>query len=332
MSPVSQICFALNAHGPRFERYALLCTASIRHWCGDRVKIRVFQPDNLPPCSPAALAFFARHHVEVINFYNPWLPRRLDDPRKVPARHLTYNKLFTLLDVEPDEQRVFLDADQVLLGDPIPVLSNQPACTKLVAADTPESFIGDWDQLYRDVGIPPTDRRITMWSTYSFGHDPEPPQIVTHPYFCSGLVSVTATSRLPRLWLHYTEVLEHQINKLLLTYFVDQISLPLAVQASGQAWDLLPVQCSTTPHVFRWIDNPLFFHYWDLDALAAQAARTSLLHAHLSQITSQLRREVGLDMRFQLLTQLPRWRRRLLGIARQKLASLGLSNTNMLRT
>jgi hypothetical protein len=262
--------------------------------------------------------------VEVVGFHNPWLPERLDDLRSVSARHLTYNKLFTLLDVEPGEQRVFLDADQVLLGDPTEILLGQQAPSGVVAADTPESFLGDWDQLYCDFKLQPTGRRITMWRTYSFGNQPEAPLIETHPYFCSGLVSVRATSTLPHLWLSLTEELERRIDSLALTYFVDQISLTLAVAASEQPWDLLPVQCSATPHVFRFIESPLLYHYWELDALAAQAARTPSLHAHLRQITAQLEREVGLDLRFQLLTQWPRWGRRVKGIVKSRLHRMGL--------
>lgn len=321
-----RLTFALNAHGPSFERYALLCVASIRHWCGAAVGIQIYEPSNLPPCSPQARAFFHRHGAEIRSFRNPFLPDRLTNLKQVPARHLTYNKLFTLLDVEPGEQRVFLDADQVLLGDPTEILLGQQAPAGVVAADTPESFLGDWDQLYRDMGLIPTERRIPMWRTYSFGNQPEPPRIETHPYFCSGFVSVKATSTLPRLWLSMTEDLERRIDRLDLTYFVDQISLPLAAAASEQPWDLLPVQCSATPHVFRFIDRPLLFHYWDLDALAAQAARTPALHAHLREITGQLKRDVGLDLRFQLLTQWPRWGRRVKGLLKTRLQQIGLIN------
>jgi hypothetical protein len=319
-----QLRFALNAHGPSFEVYGLLCVASLRHWCGERVAIRVYRPDNLPPCSDRALQFLARRNVEVVDFHNPWLPDRLEDPRAVPPRHLTYNKLFTLLDVQEGEQRVFLDADQILLGDPTPLLLAQCAPAGLVAADTPESFVGDWDELYRRMGVAPTSRRIEIWETYTFGKQPEPARIATHPYFCSGLVSVTDNSALPELWLHFSRELERQIDTLTLSYFVDQVSLPLAAAASGQSWELLSNRCSATPHVFRFIEDPLHFHYWQFHALAAQAARTPLLHAHLKQITGELKRETGIDLRFQLLTQWPRWYGRTRQLARNQMERLGL--------
>jgi hypothetical protein len=316
--------FVLNIHGPSFEVYGLLCVASLRHWCGDRVAIRAYRPDNLPPCSPRALRFLQSRQVEIVDFHNPWLPDRLDDPRTVPNRHLTYNKLFTLLDVEPGEQRVFLDADQVLLGDPTTLLLAQQAPAGLVAADTPESFQDDWDALYQSMGLEPTTRRISMWRSYAIGNQSEPPLIETHPYFCSGLVSVTATSSLPEHWLNFSAELERRIDSLTLSYFVDQVSLPLAAAASGQDWDLLSPRCSATPHVFRFIEDPILFHYWQWHALAAQAARTASLHAHLRQITGELQRETGIDLRFQLLTQWPRWYGRVRHLARGKLERLGL--------
>ena len=329
--PERQLRFVLNAHGPKFEVFGLLCVASLRHWCGDRVAIRVYRPDNLPRCSERALQFLKRRNVEVVEFHNPWLPDQLDDIRSVPARHLTYNKLFTLLNVEPGEQRVFLDADQVLLGDPTSLLLAQKAPAGLVAADTPESFVGDWDALYRKMGVAPTLRRIWMWETYSFGHQPEPARIQTHPYFCSGLVSVTASSKLPDLWLQYSRELELKADILTLTYFVDQVSLPLAAAASGQDWDVLSNRCSATPHVFRFIKNPLHFHYWEFHALAAQAARTPVLYSHLKQITEELKRETGIDLRFELLTEWPRLYRKAKHMARSKMEQLGLMTARQAR-
>jgi hypothetical protein len=76
--------------------------------------------------------------------------------------------------------------------------------------------------------------------------------------------------------------------------------------------------------VFRFIEDPLHFHYWQFHALAAQAARTPLLHAHLKQITGELKRETGIDLRFQLLTQWPRWYGRTRQLARNQMERLGL--------
>lgn len=326
-----RLTFALNAHGPTFERYALLCTASIRHWCGDQVDIQIHEPTNLPPCSPEARAFFLRHGAEIRSFHNPFLPDHLSNLADVPARLLTYNKLFTLLDVQPGELRVFLDADQMFLADPAGALMHLRSPAGLVAADTPESFLGDWDSLYRDFHLPPPDRRIQMWSTYAYGQAPEPGTIHTHPYFCSGLVAVTAESELPHWWIHFTGELERRIEQLSLSYFVDQVALPLAAQATGQQWELFSTALSATPHVFRFIGQPVCFHYWGLDALAAQAARTPALHQQLRLLCRQLLEETGLDLRFQLLTQYPRWYRRAKGILRSSLHQFGVRSAEPMR-
>jgi hypothetical protein len=322
-SPDRRLRFALNAHGPNFEVYGLLCVASLRQRCDDRIAIRVYQPSNLPPCSAKARRFLERRNVEVVEFHNPWLPDHLEDPRAVPARHLTYNKLFTLLDVEPDEQRVFIDADQVLLGDPTPLLGAQQAPAAVVATDTPEWFRGDWDAMYCRMGLAPSKRRIKLWQTYTYGNQPEPPTVESHPSLCSGLVSVTAESRIPELWIQFASELERRIETLELSFFVDQVSLSLAAEASGEPWQLLPRRFSATPQVFRFIDSPLFFHYCNFDALAAQSARTPELHRHLKQITGELKDECAIDLRFQLLTQWPRWGRRVKTMARNRLRRFG---------
>lgn len=322
--PISMLRFVLNAHGPAFERYGLLCIASLRAWCGSRVAIRVYQPDNLPPCSQAAQAFFRRHAVEVVTFHNPFLPELLENLKSVPARHLTYNKLFTLLDVEPGERRVFLDADQVLLGDPTESLMDLKTSAALVAVDTPESFAGDWPSLYQQFGLAVPSERMQLWATYAHGRAPEPSHVLSYPFFCSGLVAVTAESRLPALWLETSQALERSITQLEQSFFVDQVALTLAAQATQQPHVLLPRRFSTTPQIFRFISDPLFFHYVGFDALAAQAGRTPALWQHLRLICCQLQEETGLDLRFQLLTQWPRWRRRLIGMAKARLSWLGV--------
>ncbi len=92
----------------------------------------------------------------------------------MPARHLTYNKLFTLLDVEPGEQRVFLDAVQVLLSDPIGDPARPGDATAGVSALTlQKSFLGDWDQLYRH-GLPPRSAAIAMGAPTALATNPSP--------------------------------------------------------------------------------------------------------------------------------------------------------------
>jgi hypothetical protein len=69
-----------------------------------------------------------------------------------------------------------------------------------------------------------------------------------------------------------------------------------------------------TYEVWRYTPEVHLFHYIGLDTLAAAAARYPEVSQTLKDVVPALAREDGLDLRFRLLTQWPRWYRRALGI------------------
>lgn len=305
-----KIRFALNTHGPTFENYSLLCIKSIRHACGDKVLIRAYQPDNLPPISDRAARFYERHNVEVVSFHNEFLPDYLEDLSLVPARHLTYNKLYTLLDIEPNERRIFIDADILFLKDPTDYFQQIQEPTACVAVDTPESFTGSWRELYQNLGVPFPQDTIEVWETYVYGNAPEPKRLQILPYLCSGLVVADHRSTLPTEWLAICREIEANIHWLSASFFVDQVGLSVAVQKTGQPWYLIPRNLHMTYQIWRYVNNPMIFHYVSFDTLASAYARFPELKPVMNYIVPLLAKEDNLDLRFQLLTQWPRWWRR----------------------
>lgn len=320
--PKAPVRFVLNAHGPTFEKYSMLCIKSIRRVCGIDAPIRVYQPDNLPPVSANTIRFYDANGVELVDFHNAFLPDRLDDLSRVPARLLTLNKVYCLQNMQPGERRLFIDADIVFLQDPRPILDTIQDGAACPPVDTPEAFGGDWEALYREMGVPYPERRVRVWERYAYEPEPEPPTLEMIPYFSSGVVYVESRSDLPKRWLGMCRRLEERIDLVPRSFFLDQIALSLAVHQSTESWTLLPRSLNCTYEVWRYTPDVLLFHYVGLDTLAAAIARFPDVSRACREVVPALAREDGLDLRFQLLTQWPRWYRRCLGIVSRYSARL----------
>ena len=310
----NKIHFVLNSHGLGFDKYSLLCIKSIRHVCGNDVQISVYCPDNLPSPSDLALRFYDRHNVNIEYFHNEFLPAKLTDLTTVPSRHLTYNKLYTLTNIKQGERRIFIDADIIFLKDPRSYFETIQESTACVAVDTPESFPGDWQELYQNLGVPFPQETIEVWQTYPYGNALEPPKVRIPPFFCSNVIAVSNYSNLPTHWLSVCKELDDNIHWLPRSYFVDQVGLSIAVQKAAQPFHLLPRCLNTAYEIWPYVDTPVFFHYVTFDTLAAGTARFPELKKIMHEIVTSLAREDGLDLRFQLLTEYPRLYRRALNV------------------
>jgi hypothetical protein len=306
--------FVLNAHGPTFQKYSMLCIKSIRRVCGPEAPIRVYQPDNLPPVPDRTMQFYATHGVELVNFHNEFLPDRLEDLSRVPARHLTLNKVYCLQGMEPGERRLFVDADILFLRDPRPLLDAVTDAAACVQVDTPGAFGGDWAALYKHMEVPYPVRRVQVWERYAYGSAAEPPKVDMIPYFNSGVVYVDSRSKLPDAWLAMCRRLEERIELIPRSYFLDQIALSLAIHDIKAEWTLLPKGMNCTYEVWQYTPDVHLLHYIGFDTLAAAAARFPEVSQALRDVVPKLAREDDLDLRFQLLTQWPRWFRRALWI------------------
>lgn len=302
--------FVLNAHGVDFERYSMICIKSIRMTCLD-ARVAVYQPTNLPDLTPRALKFYKKNNVHIRPFTNSFLPEFVGDARKVPARHLTLNKLACLQGIARGEHRLFVDADTIVLNDPRPYLTALTESIACPPVDTPEAFGGDWARLYRDVGVDYPAKRITVWERYSYGKEPPAPTVEMVPYFCSGVIYARDDSPVPRLWVDMCEKLERRIDLIPRSYFLDQIAFSVAVQASGMPWHLLPRSFNTHFETLRHVDRVNILHYLNFDALAATIARDERIGNFCRILFERLAIDDGLDLRLQTLTEVPRKLRRL---------------------
>ncbi|HKC25854.1 MAG TPA: hypothetical protein VKF32_13990 [Thermoanaerobaculia bacterium] len=308
------IHFVLNSHGLGFEKYSMLCVKSLRAVCGAGPRVSVFCPDNVAPPPPIALDFYARHGVEVLSFHNELLPARLGDLGAVPARHLTFNKVYAMQGIAPGERRVFLDADIVFLKDPCPYFESISEASGASPVNTPEAFGGDWGALYDAVGVPFPKSRVEVWTRYVYGDAPEPEKVSIPPYFSSGVVYATAASTVPDLWLRMCRELEGRLPLVPRTFFIDQIALSVALEQTARPYRVLPRAFNTTYEIWRFTPDCALFHYVGFDALAAAIARFPEVARAVRPVVKDLAREDGLDLRLGLLTEIPRLYRRSLGI------------------
>jgi hypothetical protein len=303
------IRFVLNAHGPTFENYSMLCISSIIRACPDPL-ISVYCPRNLPPLSPRALRFYERHEVEIVEFKNEYLPEHLEDLQSVPARHLTLNKIYCLDGLVSNERRLFLDADTIIIRDPRPYLATLDTPIACPPVDTPEAFGGDWRQLYDELNIPFPSRTIRVWERYSYGNEPEAPMVDMVPYFCSGVLFVDGRSSLPARWKEVCAQLDKNLHLIPRSYFLDQIALSAAVQATGEPWTLLSRGFNCHFETLPRVTDLSILHYLNFDALSTCVAHNASVSEICDALTSQLAREDGLNLRWSVMTQWPRWFRR----------------------
>ena len=85
------------------------------------------------------------------------------------------------------------------------------------------------------------------------------------------------------------------------------MALTVAAHKTEERYALLPKAMNCTYEVWRYTPDVQIFHYVGFDTLSAAVARFPEVRAACKDIVPRLAREDGLDLRFQLLTQWPRW-------------------------
>ncbi len=313
----SDIEFVLNAHGPSFEIYSMICIKSIIFACKNP-RIKVFRPTNLPQISRGTKDFYERNSVEVVDFHNDFLPDFLANPKAVPARHLTLNKLYCLQGMRPADRRLFLDADTLVMVDPRPKLASLKSLVACPPVDTPEAFGGDWRKLYEAMNIDFPSKRLLGWERYAYGKEKLGPMIEMVPYFCSGVVYADGRSQLPDVWKQICRRLEENLDLIPKSYFLDQIALSVALHATREDWTELSRSYNCHFETLGVVDEVRILHYLNFDALSAVIARRPEIRVRCREIFNALAVEDGVDMRFRVLTEWPRKWRRLIGIIQER--------------
>ena len=198
------------------------------------------------------------------------------------------NKILATLEPRDTEFSCFMDSDILCLRPNAVENIVKPGCVSLTpAASMSWARQSIWPLLYRIFGMEvPTERIRLMKQQKGKGRV---------PYFSSGLFSFPEGHRtadgqsFPEVWMDTAQTLDAHPDVPCKRPYLDQISLPIAIQRAGLAWNLLPdVQHFILGGKARGVplpeDRKIFtVHYrqWPIIrelGLSAQAKR--MLHTH----------------------------------------------------
>lgn len=216
---------------PEYQVMACYLAASLRESFGDTVALVGYCPahkiDLVHPEVKAALAKMACD-------LRPMQTEGRFDP---PYPH--GNKILATLEPRDTAFSCFMDSDILCLRPNAVENIIKEGCVSL----TPAASMGwgkqsVWPGIYEAVGLPmPTERIRLMKQTK--GH-------ARMPYFSSGLFSFPEHYRtpdrksFPQVWMEVAQTLDAAPDIPARRPYLDQMSLPLAIQKAGLTWNLLP--------------------------------------------------------------------------------------------
>jgi hypothetical protein len=229
MSPRLTIYFIVEP--PRYEQMACYLAGSLRQQFGDSVALIGYCPDNkIATVSKDVQTVLAKLSCEV-------------RPFKVAGRFTPDyphgNKILATLEPRDTEFSAFFDSD---------ILCLRPnAVENIVKEDhvslTPAASMGwgdgsTWHMIYETCGMPLPEGRVKLMRQKGARQ--------RLPYFSSGLFSFPEQHRnshghsFAESWMDVAQTIDKNDAIPGRRPYLDQISLPLAIQKSGLGWNLLP--------------------------------------------------------------------------------------------
>jgi hypothetical protein len=210
---------------------ACYLAASLREQFGDTVALVGYCPTpKLDLVHPEVKAALAKMGCDLRGFV---VEGRFD-----PA-YPHGNKILATLEPRDTEFSCFMDSDILCLRPNAVENIVKEGCVSL----TPAASMGwgkqaIWDRIYATAGLPlPTERIRLMKQTKGKARI---------PYFSSGLFSFPEQFRtptgqsFPQVWMDMAQTLDADPDIPAKRPYLDQMSLPLAIQKAGLAWNLLP--------------------------------------------------------------------------------------------
>lgn len=216
---------------PEYELMACFLVASLREQFGNEVALIGYCPDTkLDQVSLDVKELLQRMNCELRSFA---VEGRFDPP------YPHGNKILATLEPRETEYSAFFDSDILCLQ---PNDINNLVMPGHVSLTPAASMIwgktADWDRIYAACGMPVPEARIRlMRQTGDRGRV---------PYFSSGLFTFPEQYRtadgksFPQIWMDIAQILDASPDIPGKRPYLDQISLPLAIQKSGLAWNILP--------------------------------------------------------------------------------------------
>ena len=216
---------------PKYELMACYLAGSLRQQFGDTVALVGYCPDEkLPTVSKDVISVLAKLGCEV-------------RPFKVAGRFTPDyphgNKILATLEPRDTEFSAFFDSDVLCLRPNSVENIIKAGHVSLTPAASMSWGKGEtWHLIYQTCGMPMPEGRVKLMRQKG---DRE-----RLPYFSSGLFSFPEHHRnsegksFPEVWMEIAQAIDKNEDIPGRRPYLDQISLPLAIQKSELAWNILP--------------------------------------------------------------------------------------------
>lgn len=229
MTPKLTVFFIVEP--PDYEVMACYLAASLREQFGDQVALVGYCPDiKLDQVSPNVKEVLRRMGCEVRPF--------VVEGRFSPA-YPHGNKILATMEPRDTEFSAFFDSDILCLRpNRIENIVMAGAVSLTPAASMNWGKTDDWNLIYDACGMAIPEERIKLMRQSG-----ERQRI---PYFSSGLFSFPEQHRspdgrsFPQVWMDIAQTIDAHPNVPGKRPYLDQISMPLAIQKSGLKWNILP--------------------------------------------------------------------------------------------
>ncbi|MBI1170376.1 hypothetical protein GC209_03150 [bacterium] len=229
MTPKLTVYFIVEP--PDYQVMACYLAASLRENFGDAVALVGYCPAHkIDLVHPEVKQVLAKLNCDL----RPMLTEGRFDP---PYPH--GNKILATLEPRDTEFSCFMDSDILTLRPNQVDNLIKAGCVSL----TPAASMGwakqsVWPAIYAAVGLPLPEERIRLMKQKK-GNG-------RMPYFSSGLFSFPEQYRtpegksFPEVWMEVAQTLDAAPDLPAKRPYLDQMSLPLAIQKAGLQWNLLP--------------------------------------------------------------------------------------------
>ncbi|WP_430465851.1 hypothetical protein [Tabrizicola sp.] len=216
---------------PKYELMACYLAGSLRQQFGDTVALVGYCPDEkLPTVSKDVISVLAKLGCDV-------------RPFKVAGRFTPDyphgNKILATLEPRDTEFSAFFDSDVLCLRPNSVENIIKAGHVSLTPAASMSWGKGEtWHLIYQTCGMPMPEGRVKLMRQKG---DRE-----RLPYFSSGLFSFPEHHRnsegksFPEVWMEIAQTIDKNEDIPGRRPYLDQISLPLAIQKSELAWNILP--------------------------------------------------------------------------------------------
>lgn len=229
MSPRLTVFFIVEP--PKYDLMACYLAGSLRHQFGQTVALVGYCPDSkIDSISKDVIAVLAKLGCEV----RPFKVAGRFDPEYPHG-----NKLLATLEPRDTEFSAFFDSDVLCLRpNKVENIVLEGHVSLTPAASMIWGTTKTWNIIYETCGMPLPEDRFKLMRQKG--------NRVRIPYFSSGLFSFPEQHRnaegksFPEVWMDIAQMIDKNEEIPGRRPYLDQISLPLAIQKAGLNWNILP--------------------------------------------------------------------------------------------